>query len=154
MLDGVDPLSVDVFRAFKRSMGLNRHLMMAMLADEETHPAQAGCLMALSRADGISQSDLAAMLHVSRPTVTTMLQKMEAAGTVERRTDEADQRVTRLYLTPAGARLAERMRGVHARIIGATIGAMPEDDRRELLRLLEGLNARAIDMLHSAGDDR
>jgi DNA-binding MarR family transcriptional regulator len=150
-LEGVDPLAVDVFRAFKRSMILNRHLMMAMLAEEETHPAQAGCLLALSRSDGVSQSDLATMLHVSRPTVTSMLQKMEAASLIERRADEHDQRVTRIFLSPSGVEVAERMRKVHARIIASTVGEMPEADRVELLRLLEALNERAVAALQRAG---
>jgi DNA-binding MarR family transcriptional regulator len=154
VLEGVDPLSVDVFRAFKRSMILNRHLMMARLTTEDTHPAQAGCLLVLSHTDGLSQSDLAGMLHVSKPTVTSMLQKMEAAGTVERRSDEHDQRVTRLYLTPKGHDLAGRMRAVHADVISATIGGMPESDRRELLRLLEALNDRAAETLRGTGEAR
>ena len=153
-LEGVDPLSLQVFRAFKRSMVLNRHLVMARLSGEDAHPAQAGCLLTLSRADGMSQSDLAALLHVSRPTVTTMLQKMEAAGTIERRTDEADQRVTRLYLTKAGRELAERMRAVHAEIINDTVGRLAEAERSELLRLLESLNERAVELLHEDGEAR
>ena len=154
VLEGVDPLSVDVFRAFKRAMVLNRHLMMAALAGEDARPAQAFCLLALSRTDGLSQSELAAALHVSRPTVTTMLQKMEAAGTVERRADEHDQRVTRLHLTPEGHQLAERMRTVHAQVIDSTIGSLSEADRRELLRLLQALNEHAAAMLHEPGDAR
>ncbi len=150
-IEGVDPLSVDVFRAFKRSMVLNRHLMMARLAGEDAHPAQAGCLLVLSRTDGLSQSDLATMLHVSRPTVTTMVQKMEAAGVVERRTDPRDQRVTRLHLTDAGRDLASRMREVHSDIINGTIGALPDADRHELLRLLNALNENAAEMLR--GED-
>ncbi|MBN1193122.1 MAG: MarR family transcriptional regulator [Coriobacteriia bacterium] len=148
--EGVDPLSADVFRAFKRSMILNRHLMMSRFAPEDTHPAQAGCLLVLSQADGISQSVLADILHVSRPTVTTMLQRMEAAGTVERRTDESDQRVTRLFITTAGRELAARMRDVHAEIINDTFGCLSEDDRRELLRLLDSLNERAAAKLREA----
>ena len=154
VLEGVDPLSVDVFRAFKRAMVLNRRLMVSALADEDAHPAQAFGLLALSRTDGLSQSDLASALHVSRPTVTTMLQKMEAAGTVERRADEHDQRVTRLYLTPQGRQVAERMRAVHAQVIDATIGSLSESDRRELLRLLQALNEHAAAMLHESGDAR
>jgi len=154
VLEGVDPLSVEVFRAYKRSMILNRHLLMMMLAGEDAHPAQAGSLLVLAQADGMSQSDLASMLHVSRPTVTTMLQKMEASGTIERRSDEHDQRVTRLYLTPKGRELAERTRAVHADIISTTIGALPEDDRRELLRLLGELNEHAVTRLREAGAAR
>lgn len=147
-LEGVDPLSFDVFKAHKRSMVLNRHLMMMSLSGQESHPGQAGCLLALSRAGGMSQSELADALHVSRPTVTVMLQKLEAAGAVERRTDEHDQRVTRLYLTQRGVELAERMRAVHAEVINNTIGRLSETDRLELLRLLTLLNGHAATELH------
>lgn len=150
-LEGVDPLSFDVFKAHKRSMVLSRHLMMMSLSGEESHPGQAGCLLALSRSGGMSQSELADALHVSRPTVTVMLQKLEATGAIERRTDEHDQRVTRLSLTPRGAELAERMRAVHAEIINTTIGRLTEADQRELLRLLTMLNGHAAEQLH--GED-
>lgn len=150
-LEGVDPLSLDVFKAHKRSMVLSRHLMMMKLSGHESHPGQAGCLLALSRSDGMSQSEMADALHISRPTVTVMLQKLEATGAIERRTDEHDQRVTRLFLTPRGIELAERMRAVHAAVINTTIGRMSEDDRRELLRLLTLLNDNAAEQLH--GED-
>lgn len=153
-LEGIDQLSVEVFKAYKRSMVLNRHLMMMSLSGEESHPGQAGCLLALSRHDGMSPSELAEVLHVSRPTVTSMLQRMGAAGAVERRADERDQRITRLYLTPRGHELAARMRTVHAGIIDATIGQLSEDDRRELLRLLELLNDHAVTRLRKEGDAR
>lgn len=153
-LDGIDQLSVDVFKAYKRSMVLNRHLMMTSLSGEEAHPGQAGCLLALSHHDGISPSELADVLHVSRPTVTSMLQRMEAAGAVERRPDEHDQRITRLHLTTRGHELADRMRAVHADVIDATIGQLSEDDRRELLRLLALLNDHAVARLRKEGDAR
>lgn len=150
-LEGVDPLSLDVFKAHKRSMVLSRHLMMTSLSGQESHPGQAACLLALSQRGDMSQSDLADALHVSRPTVTVMLQKLEAAGAIDRRTDEHDQRVTRLSLTPSGAELAERMRAVHADVINSTIGRLSEADRRELLRLLTILNGHAAGQLH--GED-
>ena len=153
-LEGVDPLSMDVFKAFKRSMVLNRHLMAMSLSGEESHPGQAGCLLALSHHDGMSPSELADVLHVSRPTVTTMLQRMETAGAIERRTDEHDQRVTRVHLTPRGLELAERMRMVHADVIRTTIGRLPEDDRHELLRLLSLLNEHAVQQLREIGGSR
>ncbi|MDY0340381.1 MAG: MarR family transcriptional regulator [Coriobacteriia bacterium] len=153
-LEGVDPLSLDVFKAHKRSMVLSRHLMMMSLADQASHPGQAGCLLALSNSGGMSQSELAETLHVSRPTVTVMLQKLEAAGAIERRTDEHDQRVTRLFLTPDGAELAGRMRTVHANIINTTIGYLSEADQRELLRLLTTLNQHAAEQLEKEGTAR
>jgi DNA-binding MarR family transcriptional regulator len=152
--DDIDQLSVDVFKAYKRSMVLHRHLMMMSLSGEESHPGQAGCLLALSHHDGMSPSELADALHVSRPTVTSMVQRMEAAGAIERRTDEHDQRITRVYLTARGHELATRMHAVHADVIEATIGQLSEDDRRELLRLLVLLNDHAMTRLRKEGDAR
>lgn len=153
-LEGVDPLSLDVFKAHKRSLVLSRHLMMMSLSGQESHPGQAACLLALSRSGGMSQSELAEALHVSRPTVTVMLQKLEAAGALERHTDDHDQRITRLYLTPQGLELAGRMRTVHAEVINTTIGRLSDADRRELLRLLTILNGHAADELKGKDSSR
>src|SRR5574340_1303293 len=123
-------------------MMLYRRLMMTIFADEEMHPAQAGCLQALNKRDGMSQSALAEALHVSRPTVTTMLQRMEGTGTIERRDDETDSRVTRVYLTDEGRRLNERVRASFAEMLDLSVGQLPADDRDELKRLLNELNAK------------
>lgn len=138
---GVGLDSYGAFLELKNSMVLQRRLMMKLLADEETHPAQAGCLHVLSHNDGLSQSELADKLHVSRPTVTTMLQKMEASGVIERVQDEHDQRLIRIYLTPEGRVLVARMESVFAQLIRSGVGPMSEADRAELRRLLGILNS-------------
>jgi DNA-binding MarR family transcriptional regulator len=151
IMEGVDAPSADAFRAFKRAMMLHRRLLMATFAGEEMHPAQAGCLQALAHRDGMSQSDLAEMLHVSRPTVTTMLQRMESGGTIERRPDEADSRVTRVYLTEAGRGLAERMHAGFAEMLNVSVGSIPDADKRELTRILGTLNEHVEAVLRERG---
>lgn len=131
-----DPLAHRVFHAFRRTAHLHKHVFMRRLAEKGTHPGQAMSLWMLAKHDGMTQRDLADLLHVSRPTVTVMLQKMEKAGLIERRVDETDQRYTRLHLTPAGRRLHERILTVHADIVDATVARMTEADQRELERLL------------------
>jgi MarR family transcriptional regulator, organic hydroperoxide resistance regulator len=79
---------------------------------------------------------------VARPTVTRMLQGMEKAGLVERRPDAADQRLTRVYVTSAGRDAGKQMGVAAAEYVNATIATLPEDDRRELARLLDELGAR------------
>jgi MarR family transcriptional regulator, organic hydroperoxide resistance regulator len=140
-LDGVDELSEQVFRAFLGTAKLHMHLMLRTLSANGAHPGQSMCLRLLSVNDGSAQRDLADMLHVARPTVTKMLQGMEKAGLVERRPDEADQRLTRVYLTAAGHSAAKEMGVVAAGYVNATIATLPEADRRELARLLEKLGA-------------
>lgn len=146
-LDGVDPLSLELFREFKRSIALNRQLMTHMFADGQTHPAQASCLWVLSSNDGVSQGDLADLLRVSRPTITVMLQKMEAAGMVERRTDEVDQRKVRIYLTDEGRKRASESHDALVNHLAGTLGKLSEDDRRELIRLLALINENTVALL-------
>ena len=140
-LEGVDELSVRVFRAFLNALRLHRQLMIATLSERDTHPGQAVCLRLLSANDGITQRDLAEALRLSRPTVSKMLQAMEKAGAIERRPDQSDQRLTRVHLTAAGRELETGLRAVSAATINETIGTLPEADRAELERLLNAFTA-------------
>lgn len=153
-LEGVDELSVRVFRAFLNAMRLHRQLMIAALAERDTHPGQAICLRFLSANEGITQRDLADALHLARPTVSKMLRAMEKAGAIERRSDEHDQRLTRVHLTAAGHELETELRAVSAASINETIGALSERDRRELERLLETLSASVSAAIAVRRDER
>ena len=138
--EGVDELTAQVFHAFRRAIQLQRQVVLRTLSQEGGHHGEAFCLRALADNDGISQRDLASMLHLSRPRVTKMLQALEASGVVERRSDERDRRLTRVFLTPEGR---HRERELHARWadhINQTIGSLSEKDRRELGRLLDELS--------------
>jgi MarR family transcriptional regulator, organic hydroperoxide resistance regulator len=135
-----DPLATEAFRQFMRAMHLHRQAMARSFSENGRNMAQAGCLRLLSAHDGISQRDLAEELHLSRPTVTTMLQAVEKDGIIVRRPDELDQRLTRVYLTDEGRRLAGRLRSVVSGYVNATFGSLPEEDRRELARILGDLN--------------
>jgi MarR family transcriptional regulator, organic hydroperoxide resistance regulator len=153
-LEGVDELSARVFRAFLRALRLHRQLMIATLADHDSHPGQAICLRFLSANDGITQRELADALQLARPTVTKMLQSMEKAGAIERRHDETDQRLTRVHLTATGRQLEVELRTVSAALIGDTIGELNEVDRRELERLLDALSGNISAAITARHDER
>jgi DNA-binding MarR family transcriptional regulator len=59
--------------------------------------------------EGITHSELARELHIQPATVTKMLQRMERAGFLERKHDEEDERVSRVFLTPRGRDIKERV---------------------------------------------
>ena len=136
MLDGVDPLSASVLVQLKRIMHLNRQLLMRTMSDKGGHPAQAGCLLAIGKHESITQRDLGEILLVSPAALTTMLQRIERQGLIERWPDESDQRLMRLRLTEAGRALNTRLTSAHLAYIDTTIAQLSEDDRRELARLL------------------
>ena len=134
--EGVDPLSFRVFSAYMRSLHLHRQLMGKLLTGQDSHPGQAFALRMLGANDGITQRDLAEAMHLSRPAVTTMLQRMQKAGLIDRRPDETDQRLMRAYLTNDGRALEAQMRETFATYISTAFDAMSVEDRRELERLL------------------
>jgi len=141
-IEGIDPLSASMLAEFRKAMHLNRHLLMRLAADKGGHPGRAMVLGALAGHDGISQKDLAEKMHLARPTITIMLQKMELEGLIERWDDPDDQRLTRIRLTDAGREQGKSFGDAYKAYIDMTIGALPETDRAEFVRILGLLNDR------------
>ena len=59
-------------------------------------------MMELSHRENVTQLDLVHATHLKAPTVSVCLQKMELDGLVTRKSDERDQRATRVSLTEKG----------------------------------------------------
>ncbi len=66
-------------------------------------------LAALHAREGCTMSELAELATIDRTTLTRTIDRMEDAGWLSRRADEADMRVTRLALSAAGRRMFERV---------------------------------------------
>lgn len=150
-MDGVDAATMAAFRAFKRAMMLHRRLLMCSISGRPMHPAQASGLQMLAHHDGIGQSELAELLHVSRPTVTVMLQRMDISGLIQRRPDQADSRITRVYLTGKGRKVAAEMQAGFVDMMNTSIGWMPEADKLELARILNSVNDHVSSTLQERG---
>ncbi len=68
----------------------------------EVGQAQFFVLHVLSRAASLAVGDIAERCHVSGPTISRMLNHLEANGLIERRIDPANRRVIRVDVTDAG----------------------------------------------------
>jgi MarR family transcriptional regulator for hemolysin len=71
--------------------------------------AQWAVLSRLDRCEGLKQSELAEMLEIQPITLTRLVDRLCAAGLVERRSDPQDRRAKRLFLKPAARPLVERL---------------------------------------------
>jgi MarR family transcriptional regulator, organic hydroperoxide resistance regulator len=134
--EGIDPAAYAAFHAFVRAGHAHRQLLGTLVGETGGHPAQAGCLRVLAGHDGISQRDLAQMLFLTPPSVTTMLQRMERSGIIERRQDADDQRLTRVHLTDAGRALEGRVRDRMIGYMNRMFDGMSQADLVEFERLL------------------
>jgi DNA-binding MarR family transcriptional regulator len=99
-------------------------------------------LLALWEEDGLSVKHLGERLGLDSATLTPLLKRLEQQDVVERRRDEQDQRVVRIYLTDAGRALRAKARRVPT-ALACRAGFDPADERAfgRLERLRDELNA-------------
>ena len=97
---------------------------------------QCDVLTTLTEAEGVSQQDLAKRLYVTKGNISGLLDRLEGAGLVERRSTAADRRQYEIYLTPAGREAAERAICIQHDLIGATLGRLPAEDLAAFENLL------------------
>lgn len=131
-----DAATAIVMREFLALGRLHRQAMHRAFAKQCLHPAQAICIAVLAHRGALAQSELADALLLSRPGVTRLVQRMERAGLVHRRTDDVDQRQTIVSLTPAGRELQHRMHEATAEYALTMVSLLPDADRAELARIL------------------
>jgi len=75
------------------------------LAPHGVTPVQYAVLKILWQREGQSGAELGSRLALDSATVTGVLDRLEGAGLLERRSDDDDRRVNRLHLTPNGSAL-------------------------------------------------
>lgn len=92
-------------------------------------------LRALWQQDGLTQTELSEQSHVRPATMSTTIQRMEAAGLVERRRDAEDQRISRVYLTRKGRVLQEDVEQVWSRMEEELFVDFTPEERMLLRRL-------------------
>jgi DNA-binding MarR family transcriptional regulator len=97
---------------------------------------QCDVLTTLTEAEGISQQDLAQRLYVTKGNISGLLDRLERAGLVERRSTAADRRQYAIYLTPEGRAAAEQAIAVQHALIAATLGRLPSEKLAEFETLL------------------
>jgi MarR family transcriptional regulator for hemolysin len=64
----------------------------------------------ISRKDGLPQTQLANELDVGKVALGALIDRLEAAGFVDRKADPVDRRVKRVFLTKQAGRFLERLR--------------------------------------------
>lgn len=113
------------------------------------HQGQLPILAVVNEGDGISQSKLANMLHISPPAMTSLLKRLEKGGWIERRRDVKDQRVSRVFVTEKGRSLRVRVLRTFAELELQLLDPFTEEERSELRRLLLKLTDQAKRLNHA-----
>ena len=114
----------DIARLLRRN--IDRRLQSLRLTQ-----AQWRAIVHLSRNEGMTQAMLAESLEIQPITLTRLIDRMESAGWVERRTHPLDRRAVQLFLTAQSQPILDEM---HARaadtLSDATRGVAPRAQRQ------------------------
>jgi len=125
----------------------HKHRRMHELLDAlGLYKGQPSMLRALWAEDGMTHSELAEQLDRCPATITKMVQRMEKAGFMERRSDPSDERLSRVYLTPAGRDIKAAVEDVWGAFEEQVVAGFTEQEiallRGLLMRVCRNIEAR------------
>ena len=80
--------------------------------------------------------DIEEAFHLSHPTVSGLLSRLEKKGFIEFRPDENDRRVKRIYLLPKGAELDETMHRTIRATEAQLVQGFTEEEQEQFAQLL------------------
>lgn len=131
-----------------------RELTLSFLRDAPRHDlsrAAAGTLSVLDRLGPQRITALAEWEAVSQPSMTGLVQRLEAAGYLVRSPDPEDGRASLVSVTAEGVAALEARRRRHDEVIDARLARLSDEDLRALaaalpaIRRLVETNASTVD---------
>ncbi len=113
--------------------------------------AQWWVLTHLFRADGITQTELAEVLEIEKPTLGRLLDRLEAKGWVRRTHDRRDRRIWRVRLTKEVEPALRTMRAIAAQLRRDALAGLSAAERE---RFVDSLLAIKSNLLRLQGNGR
>ncbi len=101
----------------------------------------------LGRQPGVSQSELAELLEVEKATAGRLIDRLEKNGWIERRTDEADRRIKRIYMTERGKKAHDTIGPIAEAMLEEELSSLTEAERKLLTDLMINVKRQLQQML-------
>ena len=102
-------------------------------------PEQFGVLTQIEDRSSVSMSELAAARNVALNTTTSLVDRLVAAGLVERQSDPADRRVVRVAMTSRGRLLVARLRLVRRATVRRLLDELGDEEIDRVVAALPAL---------------
>jgi MarR family transcriptional regulator, transcriptional regulator for hemolysin len=99
--------------------------------------AQWAVLAKVERTEGLKQTELAEQMEMQPITLTRLVDKLCNNGWIERRGDDTDRRVNRLYLKKTARPLLGKLSGLRSEITATALEGITPADAHRLLDQLD-----------------
>ncbi len=99
------------FLMFRTARGMKK-MLDSRLSEFNVTSSQASVLNTLSNFDGLPLSDVGKSVHLDKPAITGLADRMENDGLVERRRTSSDRRIIQLFLTEKGKSLFNKIEDI------------------------------------------
>ncbi|WP_407149299.1 MarR family winged helix-turn-helix transcriptional regulator [Bradyrhizobium sp. ORS 86] len=115
--------------------------------------AQWAVLTKVERNEGLKQTELAEQLDIQPITLTRLIDKLCDNGWIERRGDENDRRVNRLYLKKAAHPLLGKLAGLRSELTATALEGINPTDAHRMLSQLESIKENVRNAIQSPASD-
>ena len=116
--------------------------------------AQWAVLAKVERAEGMKQTELAEQMEMQPITLTRLIDKLADAGLIERRGDDTDRRVNRLYLKKAARPLLAKLAVLKAELTDTALQGISPAEAEQLTTHLEAIKENVRNALQSLCDEQ
>ncbi len=142
--------AIDGYLLLRRTHDVLARYVEGELNRNSTSVAQYGVLVNLYHMQPCSLTDLSTKLFRTAGNITSLIDRMEADGLVERLDHPEDRRVTLVRLTERGAEILRSLRPHHRVFLSDLMSCCSDDELSQLTHLLGRLRRR-LEQLLAAG---
>ena len=131
----MNPENMPLHVLFHQVIHMQMLYMSKLMQPMDMKPGQAAILFILLKKGAVSQRELANMMHITPPSMTSALQKLEKRELIERKMDEKDQRVLRIQISDKGRECLMRMKSIEHTVKEQLYKGMSQEEVALLRRL-------------------
>ena len=125
-----------IYDVFKEILQLNYKINYKELLDINLYPGQPILLENIFKKEGITQSELSNISLKKPATITTMINRLEHIGYINRVSDDSDKRIVRLYLTDLGRKKYYQLLNLKRSMSNNIFNGMSDEDISNIYNLL------------------
>ncbi len=98
----------------------------------------------LSRHDGLTHSEIAEKLAISPAAATKVIKRLEEQDYLQRRPDPRDERISRVFILPAGVQVAEEIENIFMDLDKNTFQGFSDEELQQLHGFLKRMQENLL----------